>query len=157
FAGGAVGLLLATSLLSFVRALAPLPLPAYADGSLDSGAIIVTMVVALGTGLIFGVTPAFAVEHVDAQGILRDETRGASEGRRSRHLRGVLVMGQVALCVSLLAGAGLLIRSLWQMTTAPLGFEPAGVLTAAIRLPSYDYPTPQARIQFLDRFVDQLR
>lgn len=156
-AGGAVGLLLATSMLSFVRALAPLALPAYADVSLDAGAIIVTMCVALCTGLVFGTAPAFAVQHFDAQGTLRDETRGASESRRSQRLRGVLVVGQVALCVSLLAGAGLLIRSLWHMTSAALGFEPGGVLTAAIRLPSYDYRTPQARIQFLERLVEQLR
>jgi predicted permease len=156
-AGGAVGLMLATSMLSLVRALARLPLPAYADVSLDSAAIIVTMSVALCTGLIFGAAPAFAVERFDAQGTLRDEARGASEGRRSRRLRGVLVVGQVALCVSLLAGAGLLIRSLWHMTTAPLGFEPGGLLTAAIRLPPSDYPTPQARILFLDRFVERLR
>ena len=156
-AGGAVGLLLARSVVSLVRALAPLALPAYAEVSLDAGAVVVTMLVALGTGLIFGAAPALAVEHFDAQGTLRDETRGASEGRRSRRLRGVLVVGQVALCVSLLAGAGLLIRSLWHMAAAPLGVEPAGLLTAAIRLPSYDYPTPLARIQFLERFVDQLR
>src|SRR5262249_46708268 len=81
-AGAAAGLLLATSLLSFVRALAPLPLPAYADLSLDSGAILVTMLAALCTGLIFGSAPAFAVNHFEAQGTLRDETRGASEGRR---------------------------------------------------------------------------
>jgi len=156
-AGGAVGLLLGTSFVSVVRAVAPLALPAYADISLDAGAVVVTMLVALGTGLIFGAAPAFAVEHLDAQGTLRDEARGASEGRRSQRVRGLLVAGQVALCVSLLAGAGLLIRSLWQMATAPLGFEPAGILTAAIRLPAYDYPTPQTRIQFLERFVDRLR
>jgi predicted permease len=155
--GGALGLVLATFLLSFVRALAPLVLPAYADVSLDARGIIVTMLAALCTGLVFGTAPAFAVEHVEAHGVLRDETRGASEGRRSRRLRGVLAAGQVALCVSLLAGAGLLIRSLWQMTTAPLGFDSARVLTAAIRLPAYDYRTPQARIQFLERFVDRLR
>ena len=156
-AGGAVGIVLASTLLSFVRALAPLALPAYADVSLDAGAITVTMLSALCTGLVFGAAPAFAVEHFDAHGVLRDETRGASEGRRSRRLRGLLVVGQIAVCVSLLAGAGLLIRSLWHMATAPLGFEPGGVLSAAIRLPSYDYPTPQARIQFLQRFADQLR
>jgi predicted permease len=156
-AGGAVGLLLAKSLLAFVRAVAPIALPAYADVSLDAGAIIVTTLVALCTGLVFGAAPAFAVEHFDAQRTLRDETRGATAGRRSRRVRGMLVAGQVALCVSLLAGAGLLIRSLWHMTTAPLGFEPAGVLTATIRLTSYDYPTPQARIHFLERFVNQLR
>ena len=65
--------------------------------------------------------------------------------------------GQIALCISLLAGAGLLARSLWAMTTAPLGFDPDHVLTATVQLPPRDYPTPEARIRFLDQFADRLR
>jgi len=156
-AGGSAGVLLANAMLFLVRSLAPSALPAYADASLDSGALAVTTCIALFTGLGFGVAPAFAVERLDAQRILRDATRGASEGRRSRHLRGALVAAQVALCAGLLAGAGLLTRSLWEMTTAPLGFDPDDVLTAAIRLPSHDYSTPQARAQFLEQLTDRLR
>jgi putative ABC transport system permease protein len=156
-AGGAAGVLLAHAMLSLVRNLVPSALPAYADLSLDPGAMIVTALIAVFTGLIFGVAPAFAVERLDAQRILRDATRGMSEGRRSRRLRGALVAAQVALCAGLLAGAGLLTRSLWNMTTASLGFDPAGVLTAAIRLPSHSYPTPQARAQFHEQLSDRLK
>jgi len=156
-AGGAAGVLLANTMLALVRDLAPSALPAYADLSLDPGAMIVTALIAVCTGFGFGVAPAFAVERLDAQAILRDGTRGTSEGRRSRHLRGALVAAQIALCAGLLAGAGLLTRSLWKMTTAPLGFDLAGVLTAAIRLPSHDYPTPEARVQFLEQLTDRLR
>jgi predicted permease len=156
-AGGAAGVLLANAMLSLVRNLAPSVLPAYADLSLDSGAMMVTAIIAVCTGLGFGVAPAFAVDRLDAQRILRDAPRGTSEGRRSRRLRGALVAAQVALCAGLLAGAGLLTRSLWKMTTAPLGFDPAGVFTAAIRLPSHAYPTPEARVQFLEQLTDRLR
>jgi putative ABC transport system permease protein len=156
-AGGAAGVLLAMAMLSLVRNLAPSALPPYADLSLDPGAMIVTALIAVCTGFGFAVAPAFAVERVDAQAILRDGTRGTSEGRRSRHLRGALVAAQIALCAGLLAGAGLLTHSLWNMTTAPLGFDPAGVLTAAIRLPSHDYPTPQVRVQFLEQLTNQLQ
>jgi predicted permease len=156
-AGGAAGVLLANAMLALLRDLVPSVLPAYADVSLDPGAMAVTAFIAVCTGLGFGVAPAFAVERLDAQRILRDATRGMSEGRRSRRMRGALVAAQVALCAGLLAGAGLLTRSLWNMTTAPLGFDPGGVLTAAIRLPSHAYPTPQARVQFLEQFTDRLR
>jgi putative ABC transport system permease protein len=156
-AGGAAGVLLATATLSVVRNLAPSALPAYADLSLDPGTMIVTALIALCTGVGFGVAPAFAVDRLDAQRILRDATPGTSEGRRARRLRGALVAAQVALCAGLLAGAGLLTRSLWKMTTAPLGFDAAGVLTAAIRLPPHAYPTPQARVQFLEQLTDRLR
>jgi predicted permease len=156
-AGGAAGVLLATAMLFLVRDLVPSALPAYADVSLDPGVMIVTALLALCTGLGFGVAPAFAVERLDAQRILRDATRGTSEGRRSRRLRGALVAVQIALCAGLLAGAGLLTRSLWNMTTAPLGFSADDVLTAAIQLPAHDYPTPQARIQFVEQLTNQLK
>jgi predicted permease len=156
-AGGAAGLLLARVMLSFLRGLSMPALPAYAELSLDSSAVLVTSVLALCTGLGFGVAPALAADRVDAQSTLRAETRGASEGRRSRRLRGALVAGQMALCASLLAGAGLLARSLWEMTTAPAGFDPDGVLTATVRLPQRDYPTPETRARFLEQFAERLR
>ena len=117
-AGGASGMLLAQSMLRVLRVLATRVLPAYAEPSLDPGALLVTTLVAVGTGLAFGVAPALAVDRLDPQGTLRDGSRGTSEGRGARRLRGVLVAGQLALCASLLAGAGLLARSLWQMATA---------------------------------------
>jgi putative ABC transport system permease protein len=156
-AGGAAGLLLAQLVLSLLHGLATPMLPAYADLSLDPGAVLVTAVLSLCTGLAFGVVPALSVGRSDAQGTLRDEARGASEGRRPRRLRGVLVAGQMALCASLLAGAGLLARSLWEMATTPLGFDPAGVLTARARLLPRDYPTLEARARFHEQLAERLR
>ena len=155
-AGGAAGLLLAQTMLSLLRSLASRALPVYADVSLDAGAVLVTAGLTLCTGLAFGAVPALSVDRVDA-GALRDETRGASEGLRPRRLRGVLVAGQLALCASLLAGAGLLARSLWEMTTAPLGFDPIGVLTARIRLPTRDYATLEVRARFHEQLAERLR
>jgi predicted permease len=156
-AGGAAGLLLAQTVLSLLRGLAGPVLPAYASFSLDPGAVLVTAVVAVCTGLAFGMVPALSIGRVDAQGTLRDEARGASEGLRPRRLRGVLVAGQMALCASLLAGAGLLARSLWEMATAPLGFDPAGVLTARFRLSTRDYPTLEVRARFHEQLAERLR
>ena len=156
-AGGVAALLLARFMLSLLRGLALPVLPAHAELSLDAGTVLITAVLALCTGLGFGVAPAISVDRLNAQATLRDETGGASESRRSRRLRGALVAGQMALCASLLAGAGLLARSLWEMTTAPLGVEPAGVLTAAVRLPIREYPTPEARARFLEQFQERLR
>jgi putative ABC transport system permease protein len=155
--GGVAGVLLAQSMLSLLRGLASPVLPAYARLSLDPGAVLVTALLSLCTGLVFGVAPAFSASRADAQGTLHDGARGASEGRRPRRLRGVLVAGQLALCASLLAGAGLLARSLWEMATAPLGFDPAGVLTASVRLLPRDYPTLEARARFHEQLLERLR
>ncbi|MDF1504624.1 ABC transporter permease, partial [Roseisolibacter sp. H3M3-2] len=94
----------------------------------------------------------------DVQRTLREEGRGASEGRRSGRLRGLLVAGQIALCVSLLAGAGLLTRSLLALAAAPLGFSPAGVLTATVQLPpGGGYDDPAARVRFIEQLEQRLR
>jgi putative ABC transport system permease protein len=132
-------------------------LPAYAELSLDPAAILVTAVMALGTGLAFGGVPALSVDRLDAQGALRDDARGASEALRPRRLRGMLVASQMALCASLLAGAGLLARSVWEMATTPLGFDPTGVLTARVRLPTRDYPTLEIRARFHEQLAEHLR
>src|SRR5207253_6289099 len=98
-------------------------LPAYASLSLDPAAVVIMSLIALAAGLAFGVGPALAAGSGDPQRTLRDESRGTSESRGTRQVRGVLVAGQIALCVSLLAAAGLLVRGLWTITTSPLGFD----------------------------------
>jgi putative ABC transport system permease protein len=156
-AGGVAGLLLALLGLRLLRGLALPALPAYAALSLDSSAVLVTAVLALFTGFAFGVAPALSAARADPQRTLGDEARGSSESLRSRRLRGMLVAAQIALCVSLLAGAGLLARSLWAMTAAPLGFDPDAVLTVRVQLPSTEYGSPDAALRFHDEFEERLR
>lgn len=155
--GGAAGVLLATVALDRVRSLARGVLPVYADPSLDWGAIMVTAVIALGTGLLFGLAPALSTGRADTQDTLRDESRGSSEGPHSRRLRGTLVAAQLALCVSLLVGAGLLTRSLWAMTGTSLGFAPERVLTGVVTLSARDYSDPQLRFRFREQFEERIR
>jgi len=156
-AGGAGGVLLATLALTVLQSLVATSLPSYAELSLDGGAILAAGLVARVAGAAFGAAPALAIAATDPQATLREESRGNSETRRSRTLRGALVACQLALCISLLAGAGLLGRSLWAMSTAPLGFAADGVLTATVRLSPREYATPQARAAFYDSFVERLR
>ena len=156
-AGGAAGLGLAMLGLRALRQLALPVLPAYADLSLDPMAMLVASAITLVTGVAFGLAPALSVGRGNTQGVLRDETRGTSESRRVRRLRGLLVAGQIALCVSLLAGAGLLVRSLWAMATAPLGFDPDGVLTIAVQIPSHAYDKADVRARFFDQLEERLR
>ncbi|HEX6047798.1 MAG TPA: ABC transporter permease [Gemmatimonadaceae bacterium] len=156
-AGGVAGVLLGMVGLRVLRGLALTILPEYAELSLDGGALVVCAAIALATGLTFGLAPALAASRSNVQGTLRDETRGASESLRSRRVRGLLVAGQIALCVSLLAGAGLLARSLWAMMTAPLGFDSAGALTVAVELPQTGYRTAESRLRFQERLIERLR
>jgi len=156
-AGGAAGLAIAMGALGLLRGLALTAIPSYATLSLDTGAILVTFALTLATGLAFGAGPAISVGRADPQRTLRDETRGTSESVRSRRMRGVLVAGQIALCVSLLAGAGLLLRSLWAMTSAPIGFEPSGLLTVTLQPPGGKYGSLEARNRLFDDVLQKLR
>ena len=156
-AGGVAGAVLATLSLDGMRDLASRALPVHVNPVLDWRAMLVTAAVAVGTGLLFGIAPALAVGRADTQSTLRDESRGSSESAESRRFRGVLVAAQLALCVSLLVGTGLLTRSLWGMTGASLGFEPDGVLTGVIQLPVHDYTEPDARIRFRTQFEERVR
>ncbi|HEY7861427.1 MAG TPA: ABC transporter permease [Gemmatimonadaceae bacterium] len=155
--GGLAGILLALVGLSALRTLALHALPSYAHLALDSGTLVCTMVLALCTGIAFGIFPALSVGRANMQSTLRDETRGTSESRRSRRLRGALVAGQIALCLSLLAGAGLLARSLWAMTSTPLGFNPDGLLTADVQPGLNQMHTSDAMAGYYARLEDQLR
>ena len=155
--GGIVGVLLAVTGLAVLRTLALSALPSYAKLTLDPGTLAFTMLLALLTGLAFGVAPALSVGRANMQGTLRDETRGTSESRRSRQLRGALVAGQIALCLSLLVGAGLLTRSLWEMTSAPLGFNPDGVLTVAVAPPTFRLHTDSDYVTYYDGLENRLR
>jgi putative ABC transport system permease protein len=154
--GGAAGLSLAMLALHVLRGLALPSIPSYANLALDSGAVVVTFALALATGLAFGVGPALSVGRSDPQGTLREQTRGSSESARTRRMRGVLVAGQIALCITLLAAAGLLTRSLWAMTNSPIGFDPDRLLTFTVQLPAAKYGTQEARVQAYDQLLQRL-
>jgi predicted permease len=154
--GAAAGLLLALLGLGALRRLALPVLPPYADLSLDAGAVLATLLAAVVTGVGFGLAPALTAGRSEPETPLREETRGASEGRRAGRLRGLLVAAQVALSLSLLVGAALLARSLWAMTATPLGFRPEGVLTARVELPATAYATPERRAALFRRLEERL-
>src|SRR5262249_31439013 len=77
--------------------------------------------------------------------------------RRTRRTRGVLVTAQIALCLSLLAAAGLLARSLWAITTSPLGFDTHNLLTFTLQVPNATYPTADSRVRLHDQLEEAIR
>jgi len=155
-AGAIAGVALATTLLGALRGLSLRAIPNYADLSLDGGAVLFTFGLALVTGIAFGLGPALSVGRANVQGTLRDETRGSTESVRSRRMRGMLVAGQIALCVSLLAAAGLLARSLWTIVNAPMGFDSERMLTFTVPLPGR-YNASGPRLAFKQDFEERLR
>lgn len=155
--GGLIGLGMATIALGVVEGLARQALPAHVTLSLDVGPLAFAACMALLTGAVLGIVPALAVSRGMPIGTLREEGRGSSETRGTGRARGVLVAAQIALCLSLVAGAGLLTRSLWSMTSAPAGFDAGHALTFGVQLLTRNYGTPALRIQFFEQFEEKLR
>jgi putative ABC transport system permease protein len=117
-----------------------IPIPRLEQTSIDLTVVAFTLVAALVTGIAFGVVPAF-VSTTQARDAMRDGGRHGGGRRRHRVLRSLVVF-EVALSLMLLAGAGLLMRSLVKLQSVDLGFRVDGVLTAGVQVPTprYDFP-----------------
>jgi putative ABC transport system permease protein len=125
-AGGMVGLGLAYGAFRALLALAPATIPRLQETRMDWRAVAFTAAVSLATGLLFGLAPAWHAARVDVNSLLKEGSRGA--GTRNR-LRDVLVAGQVAAALILLTGAGLLLRSFYNVENVDPGFNPEHLMT----------------------------
>ena len=155
-AAGVVGLILAVFLVRGVRAVAVDLLPRVDAIQLDGTAVAFTIAVAMLTGIIFGLAPALHAARQDVAAAMRSLGRSTGAGQTLR-LRDTLVVGQVALSLLLLVGAGLLLRSLWLVQRVEPGFDPRGVVGAQISLPADQFRKREAIDQFWTVFLDRVR
>jgi putative ABC transport system permease protein len=154
--GAVAGLLMAWWTRDVLIALAP-PTLIYADSSaLDLRVLAFTAILAIGTGVIFGILPAWQVSRTRPNEALRDTERVVASRWLLRG-RNILLVTEVALSLALLVGAGLMVRSLVALNRVDLGFEPSGVLAANISFPRAAYPTKASELAFFDAVVERLR
>jgi putative ABC transport system permease protein len=128
-AGGAAGLLGAHWLLSGLVALIPFKLPASGPIQLDLPVLAFTFTIALGMGLAFSLSPFFSSSRLDVHETLKASGRSTGTRGVGQRTRNILVVGEVALSVTLLVAAALTIQSLYRMHRERLGFEPQGLIT----------------------------
>jgi putative ABC transport system permease protein len=157
-AGGALGLVVAYAASRALAAAAGSELSEVLFGrSLDPAVLLVMLVTALATAMLFGVGPALAASRTDLRDALQETGRGSTAGRTRHRIRSALVAGQAALAVVLLIGAGLLIRSLHHLQQVELGFDTNRLLTFRIALPSTKYDSRERGNQFYDGLQARLR
>lgn len=127
-AGGVLGLLFASWAMLFLRHVADETVPRLSDLSISRTVFAFNLVASFVTAIVFGLAPAIRLSGTQMQDTLKDSGVTTSE-RQGKRLRGVLVVAEVALSVTLLVGAGLLVRSMFRLLASDNGFNPNGVLT----------------------------
>jgi len=155
--GAVVGLVLAWAGTRLLGNLTPDILPRAGEIGVDARVLLFTAAIAILTGILFGLAPAIQMARTDLISALREGGRGNSMGFRRNSLRSVLVIGEVALALVLLSGAGLLMRSFYHLQGVDPGFDPHDVLTFRTSLPSARYKTSPLIVTFYDRALTAIR
>src|SRR5438309_1005092 len=139
-AGAACGVILSIWGLELLKQIGARTVPRLAEVNVDLVVLIVTAVVAVGTGILFGLVPAFASAKPELTEALKEGGRTSTTGARRNQVRNSLVVAEIALALVLLVGAGLLLKSYARVQNIDPGFDRRNVLTAEIDLPDTKYP-----------------
>jgi predicted permease len=154
--GGVLGWLLAYwGLKGLLIAIPPDAIPAESDVRLDTRVLAFTAAVSLLTTFLFGLLPALHASRADVADGLKEGARGSS-GRRRQRTRSALIVGEVALSLTLLVGAGLLIKSFSRLRQVDPGFRSHDVLKMEIQLPERKYARPEQGEAFFRQAVERI-
>jgi len=148
-AGAILGIFVAVAGTRLITRLDAISIPLLANVQVDLGVLGFTLLIAIVTGLTFGLVPALQVPAMGVNESLKDNNRGSSGSRKHSWIRNSLVVSEIAFACLLLVGAGLLIRSFLRVLELDLGFQPERV--AAIRIePGSSYTTQAKRNAYFD-------
>ena len=139
--GAAAGVALAQLTMGAIIRNSPVPFPTFLQPRLNLTVVLFTVAIAVVTGVVVGLAPALHARFSRLTDALKESARG-SGGVRSQRLRSSLVVVEVALAIMLLVGAGMMIRSVQNLTAVDPGFDPSGVLTLSAAIPRQPAPPP---------------
>ncbi|HUE41014.1 MAG TPA: ABC transporter permease [Chthoniobacterales bacterium] len=156
---GVAGAFVAWQLVPLVPKMASnfLPLESNTATSVSMPVLLFTIGLSILTGLLMGIYPALQGSHADLVDALKEGGRGTAGSVRQQRFRKILVGAQVALSVTLLAGAALLITSFIRLTQQNIGFRTENLWTGAVTMPVSQYPDAITRQRFVEQTLDALR
>ena len=154
--GGGAGLLLAWWGVDLLGATGPQGLPHLGQIKVNFTVCAFTFVLAIGSTLLFGLLPALQVSRPSVNESLQQGAKGSTGGLHTNRLRAFLVVSQVSLSLLLLAGAGLLIKSFFNLRATNPGFDPVRLMTIQLNLPRTRYPEPDQQILAHDAILEKL-
>jgi len=156
FIGGALGVIVAGWCLPLLRLAAPGTVPRLNEVRLDATVLLFSLGLCLLTGVAFGLVPAWQLSRRDLHDSLKEGGRGSSGGGRGGRARRVMVIAEVAVALMLVTGAGLLIKSFGRLLSVNPGFDPRGVTTFPINLPTARYATGPQRAEFFRQALERI-
>jgi predicted permease len=154
--GGAIGLAFAAVALRVGVSLLPQTLPRVNEIGLDWAVVLFAVALALLTGFLCGLAPAFAAIRTSLNESLKEGGRSGTSGSGHAKLRSALVVAEIAVALTLLAASGLLLRSFEKMHEVQLGFRPENTLAALYVLPQQRYATQSAIDEFIKTLLNNL-
>jgi putative ABC transport system permease protein len=155
--GAGLGLLLALGGIRILKTFVPATISQVQTINIDARVLIFTALVAVVTGIGFGLAPAFQASHLNLNDTLKEGGRDAGGGSKGNRLRSVLVIGEVAVSFVLLIGAGLLIKSFFHLRNLEPGFRADHLLTMKVDLSEVKYPDRERRAAFFDEVIRRVR
>jgi predicted permease len=154
---GAFGLLFAAFTIKVLVSLSPSNIPRIKEAGLDGWVLAFTLLIAILTGLIFGLAPALQASNPNTTESLKEGGIGAMSGSISHRLRKSLVIIEVALSLVLLIAGGLMVRSFIRLMQVDMGFGSKNVITFQIAPPRNKYPGPPQLGVFYQQLLERLR
>ena len=154
--GGIIGVLLAVWGLNALLAIGEGSIPRVKEIGLDGWVLGFSLLVSIVTGLIFGLVPALQASKPDLNDALKEGSRGASGGIRSNRTRSIFVIAEVAICLVLLIGAGLMLKSFSKLLSISPGFNPDNVLAVNVALSGSRYRDAAAVSGFYKQTLERL-
>ena len=154
--GGAAGLLFAQWGTRMLLALTPEKLIWLNGVHMDTRVLLFAFLVSVLTGVIFGIAPAFLTARQDVTGAVKENGRRTTASATGHRIRKILVTSELALALVLLVGAGLLIKGFSRLRSVNPGFNPAGVLTVYLQLPTSRYAEIPKQTQFRRELLARL-
>jgi putative ABC transport system permease protein len=154
--GGVVALIVARLSLTALMRIAPEGVPRLDQAGITSGVLLFCAASSLFAGVVLSALPALRSSRVNMLRALRDSGKNTSEGNTRDALRSLLVVGEVALALALLAGAGLFIRSAMNLNRVDAGFDPSNLMSLHFSLPGQRYSTPEQVAQAYDEIAARI-
>ena len=155
--GGLLGLFIAKWGTDALIVTIPQNIPRIGAIQLDGAVLAFTVLISVGTGVIFGLAPAWHASHVNLNNALKTGARIGTGGEHRHRLRNGLVMGEIAIALILLVCAGLLIQTFARLGRVHTGLRSENLFTARITLPDAAYPRPANVSAFFDQLLPKIR